>query len=538
MEILKKEKFGREIGLFGLTMTGVGSIIGSGWLFGAYLLAQMAGPGAIFAWIIGGISVMLIALTMSELSALIPKAGGPARYFEYTHGSLVGFIIAWGTWLGIVAVIPSEAEASVQYLASIQWDWVQQLNFFSVENHHLTTNGKIASGILLILYLLINYWSIKVFSRFVSAITVFKVLIPLLTGLMLLYSGFHPDNFTAINHTLIPYGMPSILTSIISCGIIFSFNGFQSPATLAAEAKNPGRDLPLSMILALLLALGIYLLLQIAFIGGVPPEMIKGPQGGWHGIQFTSPLVALALLYNLNFLALLLYVDSTVSPSGTGIIYFAVSSRLLYGMQRNGYMPKYLGKVNEQYKVPRAALVSILIFCFGILYLFPSWAHIIPIISVANIVSFLSGPLVLAALRQLAPQVQRQFKIPFYHVIALPCFIIITFLLYWAMWPLTGQAFGLLFLGLVIYAYYQAKQGWPNFIGQLKSAVWLFVYFFCLALISYKGEKVFGGDGSFSNTFSHILLVVLAIGTYFWCLKSAWHTPLVEQLIKNSKNEK
>ncbi len=58
---------------------------------------------------------------------MFPESGGMVRYGHYSHGSLVGFIAAWANWISIVSVIPVEAEASVQYMASWPWQWAQDL---------------------------------------------------------------------------------------------------------------------------------------------------------------------------------------------------------------------------------------------------------------------------------------------------------------------------------------------------------------------------------------------------------------------------
>src|SRR4051794_35553076 len=111
----------RNMGYFALTMTGLGSIIGSGWLFGAWKAAEIAGPAAIFAWIIGMVVILTIALTYTELGAMLPEAGGMVKYTQYSHGSFVGFLAAWANWIAIVSVIPVEAIASVQYTS--YWPW-------------------------------------------------------------------------------------------------------------------------------------------------------------------------------------------------------------------------------------------------------------------------------------------------------------------------------------------------------------------------------------------------------------------------------
>src|ERR1700741_5340334 len=118
----------RDVGPFALMLTGLGSIIGSGWLFGAWRAAGLAGPDAIWAWVIGATVITTIALTYAELGAMFPESGGMGRYSQYSHGSLVGFVGAWANWIAIVSVIPVEAEASVQYMHHWPWEWAHTLS--------------------------------------------------------------------------------------------------------------------------------------------------------------------------------------------------------------------------------------------------------------------------------------------------------------------------------------------------------------------------------------------------------------------------
>jgi len=76
----------REVGSIALMFTGLGSIIGSGWLFGAWRAAALAGPGAVWAWVLGAAIMTTIALTYAELGAMFPESGGMVRYGHYSHG--------------------------------------------------------------------------------------------------------------------------------------------------------------------------------------------------------------------------------------------------------------------------------------------------------------------------------------------------------------------------------------------------------------------------------------------------------------------
>ena len=221
----------RDVGAFALMLTGLGSIIGSGWLFGAWHAAQLAGPGAIYAWIIGAIIITSIALTYSELGAMFPESGGMVRYGHYSHGSLVGFIAAWSNWIAIVSVVPVEAEASVQYMASWPWAWAQGLFIHMPDGHgELTSPGLAIAAVLVIIYFLVNFWSVKLFARTNSAITVFKLIVPAATAIALIATQFNKGNFSIGAHGgTHAFGLPAVLTAVAISGIVFSLQRIPEP---------------------------------------------------------------------------------------------------------------------------------------------------------------------------------------------------------------------------------------------------------------------------------------------------------------------
>src|SRR3954462_8995295 len=80
----------RDVGLIGLMWASVGSIIGSGWLYGAEKAVVAARPAAIISWVIGTVAIVLLALVHAELGGMFPVAGGTARYPHYAFGGLAG----------------------------------------------------------------------------------------------------------------------------------------------------------------------------------------------------------------------------------------------------------------------------------------------------------------------------------------------------------------------------------------------------------------------------------------------------------------
>src|SRR3954462_8556959 len=103
----------REVGLIGLMWASMGSIIGSGWLFGAQEGLIAAGPDAIYAWIIGAACMMVLALIHGELGAMFPVSGGTARFPHFAFGGAVGAAFGWFSWLQAATAAPSAASAVI-----------------------------------------------------------------------------------------------------------------------------------------------------------------------------------------------------------------------------------------------------------------------------------------------------------------------------------------------------------------------------------------------------------------------------------------
>ena len=128
-----------------------------------------------------------------------------------------------------------------------------------------------------------------------------------------------------------------------AAGIIFAYSGFEQCDQLAGEIKNPGRNLPRAIIISVLIGTVIYCLLQVAFIGALPPGradatwLRAASPNPTRAIHRTGPFAAVAVLAGVGWLAHILRVDAFISPSGTGLIYTTGTSRISYGLARNRY---------------------------------------------------------------------------------------------------------------------------------------------------------------------------------------------------------
>src|SRR5258706_8498917 len=299
----------REIGLIGATWASVTSIIGSGWLFGSWKAAYSTGTAALLAWLIGGVMIIILALVHSELGGMYPVAGGTARFPHFAFGSVAGISFGFFSWVQAVTVAPIECFAVMQYLA-FYWH-----GLFDTTNGEVTGVGFAMSVILMAVFTAVNFLAMRLFNKVNSAITWWKVAIPVL-AIIVLFTQFHTANFGA-HGGFLPFGTKAMFAAIPGAGIVFAYLGFEQADQLAGEIKDPQRNLPRAIIFAILMCTVIYILLQLVFIGALKPSTLSG---GWAGLKTNTglelgPLAFIAGAAALGCIATILRIDTVISPS-------------------------------------------------------------------------------------------------------------------------------------------------------------------------------------------------------------------------------
>lgn len=510
-----------KMSLFSLVMLGLSSIIGSGWLFGAWEATTVAGPAAIISWIVGAIVIGAIAFNYVELGTMFPESGGMSHYAQYSHGSLLGFIAAWANWVSLVTIIPIEAVAAVQYMSSWPWAWANWTNRFM---HHaeISNRGLLVVFAFIIVFTLLNFWSVKFLTRFTSFIAIFKLGVPLLTIIMLVSTGFHTGNFGHSMATFMPYGSAKIFAATSISGIIFSYNAFQTVINVGSEIRDSKRNIGRGIAISLGISIVIYLLLQITFIGSVSPALLA--KVGWHGLNFQSPFADLAILLGIHWLAVLLYLDAFVSPFGTGVSFVASCARTLAALKQNKHMPPIVGRMNEQYNIPRIAMVINAIVSMLLVSIFRSWGTLASVISTATLIAYLTGPVTVMSLRKMAPDMNRPVQSPWMKIMSPLSFILASLATYWAMWPTTIKVIGVIMLGLPFYFYYEYRIHWENTLAQFKGSLWLIIYLALLSLISFLGSREFNGINLIPYPLDFVLISALALIFYYWGIISRFYS--------------
>ncbi|MFE3176717.1 APC family permease [Amycolatopsis sp. NPDC059090] len=482
----------KHFGPIGLLFTAVGSIIGSGWLFGALNAAQLAGPAAIVSWGIGAVMFVLIGMTYAELGTMFPHSGGVARFPHYSYGSFASFSMGWVTWVAAAAVSPIEVLAVVQYSTNYL-PWLEKLD--ADRNAVLTPAGTGISILLLAFFVLVNFFGVRWFSRINNVLVWWKLAVIALVIVVFLVTAFNTDHFAGFGG-FAPYGTHGIFSAVASAGIAFSFFGFRQGVELAGETANPKRNVPLTLIGSVVLTGILYVLLQIAFIGAAPSDAIA--KQGWEhvGANFTAgsdvlatfgPLAAISSVLGIGWLATLLYADAIISPGDTGLIYTGVTARISYAMGRNGNAPSGLAKVNSA-GVPWLSLIlAFVVGCFFFLP-FPGWNKLVSFVTNSTVLSFGSGPLVLLAMRSQLPRHDRPFRLGrgFTWAVAFLAMFSTNLIIYWTGWDTNWKLFVVIVFGYLLLAAHQAfAKTAPKL--DFRHGWWVLVWFAGLAVISYLG---------------------------------------------------
>jgi len=506
---LDAEGLERGLGFWGLLWASEGSIIGSGWLFGALTVVTLAGPSGIIGWIIATMIVIVLALIHAELGGLFPVTGGTSRFPHYAFGSVAGGAFGWMSYLQAASVAPIEVLAAVEYFSSFHF----ARSWYNADNGTLHGAGWVIAIGLQFVFTGVNLIGVRWFARINNVLTTWKVIIPTVTIVVLLFK-FHGSNFSAAGGFFVKgSAIKSILLAIPGGGIVFSLLGFEQAVQLGGEAKNP-KDIPRAVIFSILIGGAIYILVQVMFIAALQPSLLAHA-GSWANIGPTSnnttiqlinraPFYEVAKLAGLGLLAFFLRIDAVVSPSGTGLIYLTSSSRISYGLSKNGYVPSIFEDVTDSTKVPWFSVIFAAVI--GLLFLlpFPSWGKLVGIVTSASVLMYAAAPLSLGALRLQKPDLERPYKLPAAQIMAPLAFVCANFIVYWAGWQTYTTLIVAMLLGFILYwlsSVFKLNPNKPHW--DMGAAPWLFAYALGMLVISYFGDfgpgGIIGGIGIFKN---------------------------------------
>ena len=507
MEDRTDEGLRRDVGFFGLLWISAGTTLGSGWLFGAFVAVTIAGPAALIGWLLASLLLAPLVLVYAELGAMFPESGGPGRFDHHAFGSLAGATFGWFSYVQAATIVPIEVLAAIEYLSTNSW----ANGLYNSVTGTLSPSGYVVAVVLMGIFVMLNLMGIRLLARTNSAITVFKLAIPSLTALALILAGFHIHNFTAAGGFFVHSGagpVEAILSAITAGGIAFALMGFEGALQVGGESTHPQRDLPRAVLGAFLVCTVIYIAVQIAFIGALPPSLLSH-YASWTGLATDpqlsrAPFFILAGLLGLVWLAWIMRVDAVISPSGTGLLYLTGASRLSFGLSRDGYVPKIFLVEDERTDVPLWGVI--MSGALGLLFLlpFPSWNKLVSVVTGAVVLMYAGAPLALGSLRRSQPELARPYRLPAAGLLAPASFVFATFIAYWSGWQTISTLMIALLLGYGLMGLarsFHLDLNPPRI--EWVSAWWLFPYLIGLSVVSYFGDfgsgPILGGVGPFKD---------------------------------------
>ena len=338
MEIQQKPpSLERVLSLLDATMINVGGIIGSGIFMVPATVAFFTGSTSLFflVWILGGIVSLFGALSVAELGAAMPQAGGQYVYLNEAYGPIWGYLYGWSA----VAVINTASIAAVGVAFSEYLGFFFPISDASIKG--------IAVGTIVLLTI-INIVDVKSGARFQNLFTLSKL--GAIFGIILL--GLVMEGGTNQNLSPIFSDKPFIgligPLGLAMVSVLWTFDGWIFITYVAGEVKNPGRNIPLSLIFCMLIVVSVYLLLNyvLLFILGFT---------GMNGSERVVSDAASVFLGNKGAAVVTLIILISLIGANNGFV--LSSARINYAMARDKLFFNQAAQIHSRFKSPANALI-------------------------------------------------------------------------------------------------------------------------------------------------------------------------------------
>lgn len=392
----------RSIGLFQLTLIGVGGTVGTGIFFIMSEAVPEAGPAVIWSFVIAGVVAGLTALCYAEMAGAVPVSGSTYSYAYATLGE--------ATAMGVGACLLLEYGVSTAAVAVGWSQYVNELlkNLFGFQLPQALSNAPEEGGIVnlpaIVLILLCALLLIRGTSE---SVTVNAVMVCIKIAVLIFFAVVGITGWDA-NHfaNFAPFGMAGVMSGAGT--IFFTFIGLDAVSTAGDEAKNPKRNLPLAIILALLIVVALYVMTAVVALGAQSADKFANQDAGLSAI--------LENIVGSTWPGTVVAVGAVISIFSVTLVVLYGQTRILFAMSRDGMVPSVFEKVNPRTMTPVRGTVIVAIVV-AIL------AGVIPInfladmTSIGTLAAFIVVSLGVIILRYRQPDLERGFKVPFFPVI-------------------------------------------------------------------------------------------------------------------------
>lgn len=432
VSVREEVKLSRALGLTSATMLGVGAMIGAGIFILSGLAVGMAGPAATITYLLTGFMTLFTALSYCELSSSIPIAGGGYTYVHEGIGGITAFITGWALIFGMIVSCALYAIGFAEHFGPL----------LGLGLPYVFNYAALAVGIIVIL-MTVNILGTKESSRVQNFFTIGKVVI-LVVFVVLCFSFVDWGRMDTVGE-FFPFGYVTIMAT--TSLIYISFFGFEQISDASEDIKNPEKNVPRAILLSLTIPTVIYVFVVLVSVGIIDPKTLG---------ESSAPLALIAgkVLkgYGLVFI-LIAGVLSTVSALNAAVL---TTSRLVYAVSRDGFMPAFLSQISSRFRTPHFAVV----LAAGCAIIFAVMGGIRFVAQLTNFCLLFAVIIVnlsVIMLRKRQPNLKRPFKLPFHPVI--PVLGIVFNLAMMAFMDLSTYVLGVSFLGVGALVYFAYSKG-------------------------------------------------------------------------------
>jgi APA family basic amino acid/polyamine antiporter len=398
-----------------LIALGIGAIIGTGiFVLTGTAAANHAGPALTISFLISGLGCVFAGLCYAEFASMIPIAGSAYSYSYASLGEFLAWIIGWDLILEYLFASSTVAVGWSGYVVSFLGDFGIHIPAYLSQAplDHIKGQGWVATGslinfpavfiVLMITVLLVI--GIKESVKFNNIIVIAKLAVILLfIGFGISYiepanwSPYIPENTGTFGH----YGWSGILTG---AGVIFfAYIGFDAVSTAAQEAKNPKRDMPISILGSLLICTLLYIMVAAVLTGMV----------NYKELNVSAPIaLAIDKTHNgLNWLRPLIKIGAIAGLSSVVLVMLMGQPRIFFSMAKDGLLPEIFGKVHHRFKTPYITTIITGVISAVIAGLFPI-GILGELVSIGTLLAFSIVCISILVLRRNHPGAHRPFKTP------------------------------------------------------------------------------------------------------------------------------
>src|SRR5581483_5668863 len=233
----------------------------------------------------------------------------------------------------------------------------------------------------------------------------------------------------------------------------------------------------------------------------------------------------------VGWLAAILYVDAIISPGGTGLIYTTSSSRVSYGLSRNGYFPTAY-EATDKRGVPWVGLLTAFVVGCVCFLPFPSWTSLVGLITAASVLMYAGAPLAFGVFRRRLPDAERPWRAPAGPVLAPLAFVVANLLILWSGWDTDWRLGVAIAIGYVILAATRIFN-WNARSPQLdlRAASWLPFYLVGMGAIVYLSDFGPLKNPVFPLWWDMVAVAIFSLLIYYWAIAVALPAQRIEAMI-------